>query len=53
MPPSSFFLIVLDSNSEVLRRVLRADLRLASFDSSCWSAEVSDAFGEMQNCDSF
>eukprot|EP00983_Pelagomonas_calceolata_P126545 1161314-Pelagomonas_calceolata.AAC.7 len=29
---------MLDSNSEVFRRVLRADLSLASFDSSCWSA---------------
>ena len=48
-----FFNSMLDSNSEVLRRVLRADLRLASFDSSCWSAEVSNACGGMQNGDSF
>ena len=34
---------MLDSNSETLRRVLKADLYLASFDSSCWSAQVSNA----------
>ena len=33
------FKSMLDSNSETLRRVLKADLYLASFDSSCWSAE--------------
>ena len=35
------------SNSETLRRVLKADLYLASFDSSCWSAQVSNAFNAM------
>ena len=30
---------ILDSNSENLRRVLKADLHLASFDSSCSSLE--------------
>jgi len=39
-----FFNSMLDSNSETLRRVLKADLHLASFDSSCWSAQVSNAF---------
>ena len=39
-----FFNSMLGSNSETLRRVLKADLHLASFDSSCWSAQVSDAF---------
>ena len=34
-----FFNSMLNSNSETLRRVLKADLYLASFDSSCWSAE--------------
>ena len=38
---------MLDSNSETLRRV-KADLHLASFDSSCWSAQVSNAFNELQ-----
>ena len=37
-----FFNSMLDSNSETLRRVLKADLYLASFDSSCWSAQVSN-----------
>ena len=37
-----------DSNSETLRRVLKANLHLASFDSSCWSAQVSDAFNGLQ-----
>ena len=40
---------MLDSNSETLRRVLKADLHLASFDSSCWSsAQVSNAFNGLQ-----
>ena len=39
---------MLDSNSETLRRVLKADLHLASFDSSCWSAQVSNAFKGLQ-----
>ena len=40
---------MLDSNSETLRRELKADLHLASFDSSCWSAQVSKAFNGMQS----
>ena len=40
---------MLDSNSETLRRVLKADLHLASFDSSCWSAQVSNAFNGLQS----
>jgi hypothetical protein len=40
---------MLDSNSETLRRVLNADLHLASFDSSCWSAQVSNAFNGLQS----
>jgi len=28
--------------------VLKADLHLASFDSSCWSAQVSNAFNGLQ-----
>jgi len=39
---------MLDSNSETLRRELKADLYLASFDSSCWSAQVSNAFNGLQ-----
>jgi len=39
---------MLDSNSETLRRVLKADLHLASFDSFCWSAQVSNVFNGMQ-----
>jgi hypothetical protein len=42
------FKSMLDSNSETLRRVLKADLYLASFDSSCWSAQVSNAFNGLQ-----
>ena len=40
---------MLDSNSETLRRVLKADLHLSSFDSSCWSAQVSNAFNGLQS----
>jgi hypothetical protein len=36
-------------NSETLRRVPKADLHLASFDSSCWSAQVSNAFNGLQS----
>jgi len=39
---------MVDSNSETLRRVLKADLYLASFDSSCWSAQVSNSFNGLQ-----
>ena len=40
---------MLDSNSETLRRVLKADLHLASFDNFCWSAQVSNAFNGLQS----
>jgi len=43
-----FFNSMLDSNSETLRCVLKADLYFASFDSSCWSAQVSNAFNGLQ-----
>ena len=50
MLPSGFLIACLaDSNSETLHRVLKADLHLASFDSSCWSAQVSNAFNGMQS----
>ena len=39
---------MLDSNSETLRRVLKADLYLASFDSYCWSAQVLNMFNGLQ-----
>jgi len=44
-----FFKSMLDSNSETLRRVLKADLHLASFYSSCWSAQVLNAFNGLQS----
>ena len=40
---------MLNSNSETLRRVMKADLHLASFDSSCWSAQVLIAFNGLQS----
>ena len=43
-----FFNSMLDFNSETLRCVLKTDLYLASFDSSCWSAQVSNAFNGLQ-----
>ena len=50
MLPSDFLIgSMLDSNSETLRRVLKADLHFASFDSSCWSAQVSNAFNGLQS----
>ena len=39
----------LGRSSETLRRVLKADLHLASFNSSCWSAQVSNAFNGLQS----
>jgi hypothetical protein len=39
---------MLDSNSEILRHVLKADLHLTSFDSSCWSAQVLNAINGLQ-----
>eukprot|EP00983_Pelagomonas_calceolata_P076803 1153578-Pelagomonas_calceolata.AAC.3 len=42
-----------DSNSEALRQVLKADLRLARRDESCWSAHVSEALSGMHNNDMF
>ena len=44
-----FFNSMLGSNSDTLRRVLKADLRLAGRDKSCWSAHVSNAFADMRN----
>ena len=46
--PIRFFNSMLNSNSETLRRVLKADLHLASYDSSCWSAQVSNVFNGLQ-----
>ena len=43
-----FFNSMLDSNSKTLRRILKADLHLASFDNSCWSAQVSTVFNGLQ-----
>ena len=42
------FISMLDFNSETISRVLKADLHLASFKSFCWSAQVSNAFNELQ-----
>jgi len=42
-----FFNSMLHSNSETLRRVLKA-VYLAYFDNSCWSAQVSNAFNGLQ-----
>lgn len=48
-----FYNNMLDSNSETLRRVLKADLYLARRDTSCWSAQVAEALGGMRNSDMF
>eukprot|EP00983_Pelagomonas_calceolata_P037525 1136365-Pelagomonas_calceolata.AAC.1 len=44
---------MLDSNSETLRRVLKANLHLADRDDSCWLAHVSKAFSGMRNEEGF
>eukprot|EP00983_Pelagomonas_calceolata_P027983 877897-Pelagomonas_calceolata.AAC.1 len=48
-----FFNSLLESNSEALRRVLKADLNLANSEESCWSAHVSKSFNGMRNEDMF
>eukprot|EP00983_Pelagomonas_calceolata_P064836 1148310-Pelagomonas_calceolata.AAC.3 len=48
-----FFSSMLDSNSETLRRVLKADLHLAKREGHCWSAHVSTAFSGMRYEDVF
>eukprot|EP00983_Pelagomonas_calceolata_P126918 1161350-Pelagomonas_calceolata.AAC.3 len=48
-----FFNSVLNSNSETLRQVLKADLHLADRNGSCWSAHVSKAFSGVRNVDVF
>ena len=48
-----FFNSMLDSNSETLQRVLKADLHLATREESCWSAHVSTAFNGMRHEDMF
>eukprot|EP00983_Pelagomonas_calceolata_P015315 485715-Pelagomonas_calceolata.AAC.1 len=35
---------MLRSNSEALRRVLKADMNINSRESACWTAQVLDAF---------
>eukprot|EP00983_Pelagomonas_calceolata_P059564 1145964-Pelagomonas_calceolata.AAC.1 len=44
---------MLDSNSETLRQVLKADSHLADRNDSCWSAHVSKAFSGMCDRDMF
>jgi hypothetical protein len=44
---------MLGSNSETLRRVLKADLNIQSREPSCWTAQVLDAFQGLRRCDSF
>ena len=44
---------MLESNSATLRQVLKADLRLAERDETCWSAHVSAAFVGMHSEDIF
>eukprot|EP00983_Pelagomonas_calceolata_P022412 704804-Pelagomonas_calceolata.AAC.1 len=44
---------MLRSNSETLRRVLKADLNIHSRKPSCWTAQVLNGFQGLQCCDSF
>jgi hypothetical protein len=48
-----FYNSMLGSNSETLRRVMKADLHLAESVSSCWSAEVSKAFDGLPSASVF
>eukprot|EP00983_Pelagomonas_calceolata_P033052 1035811-Pelagomonas_calceolata.AAC.1 len=44
---------MLRSNSETLRRVLKAGLNIHSHEPSCWTAQVLKAFQGLRCCDSF
>eukprot|EP00983_Pelagomonas_calceolata_P009870 319553-Pelagomonas_calceolata.AAC.1 len=44
---------MLRSNSETLRRVLKADLNIHSHEPACWTAQVLDAFQGLRRRDSF
>eukprot|EP00983_Pelagomonas_calceolata_P033256 1041359-Pelagomonas_calceolata.AAC.1 len=44
---------LLRSNSETLRRVLKADLNIHSCEPACWTTQVLDAFQGLRRCDSF
>eukprot|EP00983_Pelagomonas_calceolata_P101382 1158690-Pelagomonas_calceolata.AAC.9 len=44
---------MLRSNSETLRRVLKADLNPNLHEPSCWTAQVLDAFQDLRRCDFF
>eukprot|EP00983_Pelagomonas_calceolata_P007980 260452-Pelagomonas_calceolata.AAC.1 len=44
---------MLRSNSETLRRVMKADLNIHSREPACWTAQVLDTFQGLRRCDSF
>jgi len=44
---------MLESNSETLRKALKADIYLSSSDVSCWSAQVSQSFRGLRGADVF
>eukprot|EP00983_Pelagomonas_calceolata_P036104 1129252-Pelagomonas_calceolata.AAC.1 len=44
---------MLRSNSETLRRVLKADVNIHSREPACWTAQVLDALQGLRRCDSF
>eukprot|EP00983_Pelagomonas_calceolata_P034276 1074186-Pelagomonas_calceolata.AAC.1 len=44
---------MLRSNSETLRRELKADLNIHSREPACWTTQVLDAFQGLRGCDSF
>ena len=41
---------MVDSNSNTLRDVMKADIPLGNSDASnCWTRQMKDAFGDLQN----
>jgi len=44
---------MLRSNSETLRKVLKADFRIHSREPSCWTAQILDGFERLQGCETF
>jgi len=40
---------MVDSNSNTLRDVLKADISLGESGANCWTRQLKDAFGDLQN----
>jgi len=48
---SSFSTVMLNTNSDTLRRVVQADLNLQPRSSACWTAQLLSAFQGLRGCE--